>query len=198
MERLRYGLALLIIAALPPAVLFWYAIHPLADFWRKLGPVWTYVIVGTTSMALMGLLFALGGHLVGTDFGTSYPLIAVGVMCVAAAIWIMLKRRKLLTCRILVGIPELTGRGEPGRLLTEGIYAHIRNPRYLEVILATLGYVLMANHLGAYILFGLLLPAIYGVVVLEERELRKRFGAEYEEYCRRVPRFIPRRHAADK
>jgi protein-S-isoprenylcysteine O-methyltransferase Ste14 len=196
MDWLRYGLALLTICTLPPAVLFWYAIHPFVDFWRKFGPVWTYVILGGLSIALMGALFALGDHLVGADFGTSYPLIVVGVVCVAAAIWIALKRKKLLTWRILVGVPELTGRGERGRLLTEGIYARIRNPRYLEVILGTLGYVLIANHLGTYILFALLLPAIYGIVIMEERELRERFGTEYEEYCRRVPRLIPRRRAA--
>jgi protein-S-isoprenylcysteine O-methyltransferase Ste14 len=28
------------------------------------------------------------------------------------------------------------------------------------------------------------------VVRLEERELRERFGTAYEEYCRRVPRFV--------
>jgi protein-S-isoprenylcysteine O-methyltransferase Ste14 len=198
MHWLRYGLALLTICTLPPAVLIWYAIHPFVDFWRKLGPVWTYVILGVPSVALMGVLFAIGGHLVGTDFGTSYPLVVLGVVCVAAAIWIARKRKKLLTWRILVGVPELKGRGEGRRLLTEGIYARIRNPRYVEVILATLGYVLIANHLGSYILFAFLLPAIYGIVIMEERELRERFGAEYEAYCRRVPRFIPRRHAAIK
>jgi protein-S-isoprenylcysteine O-methyltransferase Ste14 len=31
------------------------------------------------------------------------------------------------------------------------------------------------------------------LVLLEERELRDRFGAEYEEYCRQVPRWIPGR-----
>jgi protein-S-isoprenylcysteine O-methyltransferase Ste14 len=196
MDWLRYGLALLTIGMLPPAVLFWYAVHPFVDFWREFGPVRTYVILGVPLIALMGALFALGNHLVGIDFGTSYPLVVVGVVCVAAAIWIARERRKLLTWRILSGLPELTGRGERGQLLTEGIYAHIRNPRYLEVILGTLGYALIANHLGTYILFALLLPAIYSIVIMEERELRERFGAEYEEYCRRVPRFIPRRHGA--
>jgi protein-S-isoprenylcysteine O-methyltransferase Ste14 len=28
-------------------------------------------------------------------------------------------------------------------------------------------------------------------IALEERELRVRFGAGYEEYCRRVPAFVP-------
>jgi len=36
-------------------------------------------------------------------------------------------------------------------------------------------------------------------VLLESRELRERFGAEYAEYCRRVPRYLPRvgRRSAD-
>jgi protein-S-isoprenylcysteine O-methyltransferase Ste14 len=28
-------------------------------------------------------------------------------------------------------------------------------------------------------------------VLLEERELRDRFGAEYDAYCRRVARYLP-------
>jgi protein-S-isoprenylcysteine O-methyltransferase Ste14 len=30
------------------------------------------------------------------------------------------------------------------------------------------------------------------VLVLEEPELRWKFGAEYEKYCQRVPRWLPR------
>jgi protein-S-isoprenylcysteine O-methyltransferase Ste14 len=30
-------------------------------------------------------------------------------------------------------------------------------------------------------------------IAFEEREMRARFGKTYLEYCRRVPRFVPRR-----
>jgi protein-S-isoprenylcysteine O-methyltransferase Ste14 len=37
-----------------------------------------------------------------------------------------------------------------------------------------------------------LLPPGYGMLVFEERELIDRFGEEYRQYQREVPRLIPR------
>jgi len=37
------------------------------------------------------------------------------------------------------------------------------------------------------------LPLLWLTVILEERELRQRFGAAYDGYCQRVPRFRPHR-----
>ena len=61
------------------------------------------------------------------------------------------------------------------------------------MLLALLGGSLMANPLAAYMACALWIPGAWGIVRLEEQELRERHGREYEEYCRRVPRFIPRR-----
>ena len=79
----------------------------------------------------------------------------------------------------------------PGALLTEGLYAKCRNPRYIEGFLGTLGYSLFANYFGAYVVTLLAVPGIYLLVLAEEAELRDRFGAPYQEYCARVPRFLP-------
>jgi protein-S-isoprenylcysteine O-methyltransferase Ste14 len=103
-----------------------------------------------------------------------------------------LQRRRYLTMRLLSGIPELRDDG-PGRLLTQGVYARIRHPRYVEVLLGVAAYALVANYLGGYVVVIATVTAMFPLVILEERELRDRFGAEYDEYARRVPRFIPRR-----
>jgi protein-S-isoprenylcysteine O-methyltransferase Ste14 len=36
------------------------------------------------------------------------------------------------------------------------------------------------------------------VLLYEEPHLRKKFGADYEEYCRNVRRWVPRMHAWNK
>jgi protein-S-isoprenylcysteine O-methyltransferase Ste14 len=91
-------------------------------------------------------------------------------------------------------MPELS-RSNKGTLLTGGIYGTIRHPRYIEALFWSVAYALFANYVGAYVAVGLCIPVLYLIVVLEERELRGRFGAEYVAYCSRVPRFIPRRDA---
>ena len=60
-------------------------------------------------------------------------------------------RRRFLTQRILVGVPEISN-SDRGRLITDGIYGRVRNPRYLEFILLSFVYVAFVNyrHLGDY------------------------------------------------
>ena len=102
-----------------------------------------------------------------------------------------------MTFRILAGVPELeTEPDKQGKLLDEGPYAVIRHPRYVEVVFGTFAYAAIANYVGTWILAVMLLPVIHLVVLLEERELRERFGEEYREYSARVPRYVPRRGAS--
>jgi protein-S-isoprenylcysteine O-methyltransferase Ste14 len=90
-----------------------------------------------------------------------------------------------------VGGPEVEEGGHGGELLTEGPYAVIRNPRYVEIVLGTMAYVTFANWTGPYLVAIGTILAIHAVVLLEERELVQRFGEEFEAYRSRVPRYIP-------
>jgi protein-S-isoprenylcysteine O-methyltransferase Ste14 len=53
------------------------------------------------------------------------------------------------------------------------------------------GACLLANTRAAWIAGGAWTVLMLAAIAMEERELHRRFGASYEEYCRRVPRFIP-------
>ena len=81
---------------------------------------------------------------------------------------------------------------DPGVLLKDGIYAKIRHPRYLEIVLGMIGWSLVINYSGIYWITAVSLAALYPVILLEERELVRRFGRAYEDYMTRVPRFVPR------
>lgn len=142
-------------------------------------------------MAAMIPLWFGRDWLLGPDLGTSYVTMFLAVPSVAGAIAIGVRRRKYLTFRVLAGVPEVSGSNKQ-ELLRAGPYAVIRHPRYVEALLAVLGYAFFANYVGCYVLWVVCIPTIYAIVVLEERELLKRFGEEYREYARQVPRFIPR------
>ena len=77
-------------------------------------------------------------------------------------------------------------------MLKEGIYARVRHPRYVAVIIGIAAVALFVNYLGIYVFTVLAVPALWLVVILEERELAERYGREYEQYQREVPMFIPR------
>lgn len=191
-DTARIVVAVMVIACHPPGILLWFAVHPFAAFWRRLGAVWTYAILGVPTIGLIIGAVLLRKPLLMRDLGTSWVTIALAVPCLATALLINRQRSRQLNFGKLSGLPELSQDG-PGTLLTQGIYSRLRHPRYVEVTLWVLGYALFANYLGAYVVLALSVPLILGVVVLEERELRQRFGEAYEAYCRRVPRFIPRR-----
>jgi len=78
-------------------------------------------------------------------------------------------------------------------LVTEGIYAHTRNPMYTGNLLIALGFCLMYGSPWMYgVVFPFFLLVYVGIVFEEERFLREKFGTEYEEYCRNTSRFLPR------
>ena len=179
------------IVTVPPAILVWFAIHPFARAWRRFGARGTYGILMVPAVGVCWGSFIARKTLVGTDLGTRPELIVLGVAALLLASAFARARGKHLTQAILMGVPELSAT-DKGKLLTEGIYGRIRNPRYVEFLTFIVGVAAISNHLGVWILLLACVPAFELIVVLEERELRERFGAEFDEYCRRVPRWIPR------
>ncbi|HXZ26509.1 MAG TPA: isoprenylcysteine carboxylmethyltransferase family protein [Terriglobales bacterium] len=79
------------------------------------------------------------------------------------------------------------------RLVSSGPYGYVRNPMMWGVGAILIGLALCLGSVGLWFGFaGFVVFLRFFVRGYEEPDLRRRFGAEYEEYCRRVPRWWPR------
>ena len=76
-------------------------------------------------------------------------------------------------------------------LATTGPYARIRHPQYIAFVLILLGFLLQWPTLLTLIMFPILLIMYARLAVTEEAEMRTRFGAEFDSYASRTPRFLP-------
>lgn len=81
----------------------------------------------------------------------------------------------------------------PTRLVVTGPYSFVRNPMISGVILLLLGEGLVLRSVPHLLWTGVffVINSIY-IPLLEEPRLRSRFGSDYEEYRRAVPRLLPR------
>ena len=196
MDKVRYILALLAIMSYPPAVGWWYVTHPFVGFWRRLGRPAFYTIVTVLSFAIMGAIYLVREPLLAVEYGTNRAFWPLVVLFYGTSIYVEIRCRKHLKTKILMGAPELAPDGRGGKLITEGIYGRVRHPRYIAVWLGTVAAAFFTHYLAVYVIAIAIVPALYLVVLMEEKELRERFGEEHERYCDRVPRFVPRRSEA--
>ena len=81
----------------------------------------------------------------------------------------------------------------PKKLIVNGLYRYVRNPIYLGALLVLLGYIFWFGS-GLVIIYFFLFLLAYQILItlIEEPILRNTFGQEYEEYCKRVPRWLPK------
>lgn len=80
----------------------------------------------------------------------------------------------------------------PKNLVTGGFFRIVRNPIMLAELMIIWGEVFFFANLGILI-YAIVISIIAHILVVyfEEPELKGRFGQQYEEYCRRVPRWFP-------
>jgi protein-S-isoprenylcysteine O-methyltransferase Ste14 len=78
-------------------------------------------------------------------------------------------------------------------LATAGPFSWCRNPLYIGNFLVVISFALMSGRALALPVMLLLWLATHApTVACEEEILREKFGGRFEEYCRRVPRWLPR------
>lgn len=172
-----------------PIPLFWFVVHPRVNFWRR------HQAAGYITGALFSwgpvtaCLILFRRDLFRPNWLPVWSII-VGLALIIFEGWIFWRVKRDLGAARLVGKTELSGGGE---VVHKGIYARIRHPRYVGSLIAILGACFLAGTRVMWIVAAVWCVLTLLAIAMEERELRARFGSAYEEYCRRVPRFLPLR-----
>ena len=94
---------------------------------------------------------------------------------------------------IVVGTGTPVPYDMPEELIVRGSYRFVRNPMYVGFYLLLLGQAILFKSFG-FLLYLVVLFLLFHllVVFVEEQMLKQKFGELYEQYCKSVPRWIPR------
>ncbi|GAB4538092.1 MAG: hypothetical protein Fur0020_06890 [Thermodesulfovibrionia bacterium] len=183
-------LALMIIILWLLIPLFWIPVHLMTALFRRLG-ILTYLVVFTIWSPLAFLIYKNSFLFLG--YVVTVPLIIRigGWILFIGGLLIHLWTLKLLGLAALVGLPEIS-QGQKGRFINTGAFSIVRHPTYLAHTMIFSGAFLVSGviALGVLTIIDLLVVLLL-IIPIEERELMNRFGDEYIEYKKRVPRFLP-------
>lgn len=156
---------------------------------------WSLIIRSLLWTTLIPGLFA--GYVPWRYFGLSQvrldlfnPTHIAGLLCIAAGTLL------LATCIFEFarsGRGTLSPVDPPRHLVVRGLYRYVRNPMYLSVTTIVLGEALISRSIALAVYWAIWFAAVNLFVLgYEEPTLREQFGASYDEYTRRVGRWIPR------
>jgi protein-S-isoprenylcysteine O-methyltransferase Ste14 len=153
------------------------------------GMGWVYAQIPLLALALT---WPVAQHMLGVlDAWPSalvWPARVLGAIAVAGAVLLFRAARAVLG-------PDLVAVPAPrpdGVLRTVGVYASVRHPIYVAIMLGVAGWALLWTSEGGLVVALACCTFFSLKTVHEERYLRARYP-DYEAYADRVPRFIPRR-----
>lgn len=137
---------------------------------------------------------------------TPVPLIVVGVIwmivfgvrptqntVLAGAAFVILGELIRFWGVSFIGPISRTRSNKTGNLQDAGPFSVVRNPLYVGNFFLSLGLVVVSNVLWLVPVYILAFAFQYHYIVAwEEWNLTQKFGKEYQDYCKRVPRWFPR------
>lgn len=81
---------------------------------------------------------------------------------------------------------------DPPQVINKGVFGLVRHPIYLGALLLYVGFILTTLSIISFVLLIFIFLFYNYISSYEEKNLEKKFGKEYSEYLKRVPKWIPR------
>ena len=142
-----------------------------------------HVIVSLIGSFLLAFLVPQANSLHGMAY------LVVGGMCVVVGLGLAGSQFRRF---LVLDKTEVNPRAETHRvLMTDGLYRFSRNPLYLGMVIAIIGFVLLSGNVLALIFpIAFVANLQVNIIPFEERSLTDTFGERYMAYKAAVPRWI--------
>jgi protein-S-isoprenylcysteine O-methyltransferase Ste14 len=149
------------------------------------------ILKNLVSFSLPALVLIVVPRWIEPDLSIKHiPVFVVGAACMTAGLCVMVLTISMF---IKIGRGTLAPWSPTRKLVIAGLYAHVRNPMIMGVCVVLIGEAIAFESVNILLWSGLfiVINTIY-FIVYEEPNLVRRFGDEYIEYRKNVPRWVPR------
>lgn len=147
------------------------------------------VLLTLTSIGFgLALLWVATPVLQFADYSLQPVPFIVGILCLAVGLWFLYKSHADLGTNWSITLEVQ----EEHRLVTQGIYRHVRHPMYLALLLYSSGLTLVLPNWVAGPSYLVAVALLFTLRVgPEEQMMLEEFGKDYEAYMERTKRLIP-------
>ena len=147
---------------------------------------WTVAFPGVFAGYLPWRFFGLNAvrwDALGAAAAPALVCIAAGALLLAACVFEFARS----------GRGTLSPLDPPRTLVVRGLYRYVRNPMYLSVTTIVLGEAMLTRSSALLVYWAVWFAAVnVFVIAFEEPTLSRMFGDSYDQYTRRVGRWIPK------
>jgi len=164
--------------------------HAFMGYWKKIG-LKSYIFIWIW-VPIVAYLIWFNKDILLVSIQTHLFLKLIGLLILIGGISIWVWSGRKLGFRNMIAYREIKGeKSKKEKLMTKGPYSLVRHPIYFGEFLGAIGMFLISGVLS-FIFYIIFWPAItYFITFFEEKGLIDKFGKEYRNYKKKVPRFFP-------
>jgi len=150
------------------------------------------IIISTSILFALWIMYVINPNI---------SLLFLSVRSLAELVYVKWIAVSIITIATIIEIISSLTLGRSGRihsptektkLIKTGIYSIIRNPIVLGLFLYGLGILLINSNLLSLLMIIFMVYGYNYKVNTEARKLKEMFGDEWDEYCKKVGKYLPR------